>query len=515
MQKLITLLAAAVLLCAGAYAQQPHNASYPDDPAYKGVAEDMKGSVTKFSFNQSTVYPGTERDIWVYIPKQYDGKKPACLLLGMDGILFGATNVLDYLISSGEMPVTIGIFINPGLIKNADGKVVRYNRSNEYDRCDGKFASFLEKDIIPFVESQKTADGKAVKISAKAEDRAIYGASSGAIASFTVAWFRPDLFSRVYSSVGTYIPFRGGDNYPALIRKTEPKAIRIFLQDGLYDSWNPVFGSWYEENRLMESALDFAGYEMTYKWDRGHHNVAHGSKMFPDAMRWLWKGWPAAVKAGKSLSDCLPAILPAENNGWELVGNADGALFDREPRVLTSPSGTSFTAPRGGDIAAYPGWELLAESVPGTNWIRSYVLGADGGKLYGQDFYYIHRFAVTTEGCPQAEAGQYQEPLRPKGRKPARGMQPEPQPGVAPGYRMAFDVQGWLYVATELGVQVCDHNGRVRAILDLPAGPVSDLKYEGNVLSVIAGGKIWKRQMLNAGFDPATKGETPKSQGQG
>lgn len=485
MKKLISIFAGLVLIVVGAQGQQPHNAAYPDDPAYKGVSEDKKGSVTKFSFNESKVYPGTERDIWVYVPKQYDGQKPACLLLGMDGILFGATNVMDYLISTGEMPVTIGIFINPGVIKNAEGQVARYNRSNEYDRCDGKFAGFLENDIIPFVESQKTSDGKPIKISRKAEDRAIYGASSGAIASFTAAWFRPDLFSRVYSSVGTYIPFRGGDNYPALIRKTEPKAIRIYLQDGLYDSWNPVFGSWYEENRLMESALDFAGYEMTYKWDRGKHNVAHGTKVFPDAMRWLWKGWPAAVKAGKSLSDCLPAILPADNTGWEQVSAASSALFDKSPRKLKSPAGVQYVAPQGGDIAAYPGWGLLAESVPGTNWIRGYVLGDKGEKLYGQDFYYIHRFAVSTDG------------------------------DVAPGYRMAFDVQGWLYVATELGVQVCDHNGRVRAILDLPAGPVSDLKFEGNTLYVIAGGKIWKRQMLNAGFDPATVGVAPKSQGQG
>ena len=297
------MMVALLALPAGAQ-ELRHNAQYPDDPAFVPVADSLKGLILSGEFNDSKIYPATRREWKVYVPVQYDGTTPACLLVGLDGILFNATTVLDNLIASGEMPVTIGVFVQPGVSYDADGNVLRYNRSNEFDRTDGTFARFLETEILPMVERLVTPDGRPVRLSHNPDDRAITGASSSGICAFTAAWERPDLFHRVYSSVGTYVAMRGGNDYPAWIRKCEPKPLRIFLQDGMKDAWNPLFGEWWEQNLLMESALDFAGYEEIAHWDRGGHSIWHGTRMFPDAMRWLWKGWPTPVRQANRATTC-------------------------------------------------------------------------------------------------------------------------------------------------------------------------------------------------------------------
>ena len=185
----------------------------------------------------------------------------------MDGILYDATTVMDNLIASGEMPVTIGVFVNPGVVYDEDGVVVRYNRCKEFDSTDDTFAQFIEHEVLAIVEGMTTASGKRILLSQDANDRAITGASSGGIAAFSVAWNRPDKYSRVYTTVGTFVAMRGGNNYSNIVRKTEPKPLRIYMQDGWYDVWNPIFGEWFEHNLLMESAFNFAGYEIFHLWN--------------------------------------------------------------------------------------------------------------------------------------------------------------------------------------------------------------------------------------------------------
>ena len=244
-----------------------------------------KGTIVSFEHNHSNIYPGTERTVKVYVPQQYAGTKPACLLVCMDGILYDAAAKIDTLISRGDMPVTIGVFVEPGVVRDAAGEVVRYNRCREFDTVDGTWASFLEKEILPQVEGRRLDDGRVVHISGDANDRAITGASSGGICAFTAAWMRPDMFSRVYSAVGTFVAMRGGNELPAIVRKTHPKPLRIFLQDGEKDAWNALFGSWWEYNRLMMSALQFAGYEVDAAWDRGGHSIRYGTLAFNRAMK--------------------------------------------------------------------------------------------------------------------------------------------------------------------------------------------------------------------------------------
>ena len=315
--------------------QLKHNVKTPADPATIPLPQSERGTVLDTVMQDSKIYPSTRRRIQVFVPAQYDASNPACLVVGLDGNLFDAITVIGNLVKSGEMPVTIGLFVEPGVSYAPDGSVIRYNRSNEFDRINGEFASFLETEVLPMVESITLPDGKPLLISKNPADRAITGASSSGIAAFTVAWERPDLFSRVYSSVGTFVAMRGGNEYPALIRKHEPKRLRIFLQDGVNDTWNHIFGDWWEYNQLMSSALNFAGYEFDFKWDRGTHSIYYGTRAYPDAMRWLWRGWPAEIQKGKSMNGLLQSLL-VEGQEWQLAEELPEEVRKMERTVKTS-----------------------------------------------------------------------------------------------------------------------------------------------------------------------------------
>ncbi len=295
--------------------------------------------ILTFTFADSRLYPGTTRQVQVYVPDHYRADAPACLYVCLDGMRWNAEKIFDHLITAGEMPVTIGVFVQAGVIYSADGgRVLRHNRSFEFDRLDDRFARFLEEEILPAVEKLQTSDGRAVRLSRRATDRAIAGASSGGICAFTAAWHRPDLFNRVFSTIGTFVAMRGGDTYSALVRKTEPKPLRIFLQDGSNDTWNPLFGNWWTNNRQFEESLVFAGYEVNHAWGDGGHDHKHGTAIFPDVVRWLWAGWPEAPQAGASGNDLLQALLiPGES--WQVVND----LGSRRPQsLIASPDGDVF-----------------------------------------------------------------------------------------------------------------------------------------------------------------------------
>ena len=475
--RLVAMLSVALMLLAAAHlgAQQVHNAKYPKDPAFAPLQKSDMGETINFTMESSKIYAGTSREITVYVPKEYTGKEPACLLVCLDGVLFNAITVMQNLISSGEMPVTIGLFVQPGVIyarSGAQKRVQRYNRSNEFDRVDGTFARFLEEEVLPLVATLKCSGGQPILISSNPNNRAITGASSGAICAFSAAWFRPDLFRRVYSSVGTFVAMRGGNQYPWIIRKTEPKPLRIYLQDGVNDAWNPLFGEGWEANQLMESALDFAGYEIFFKWDRGGHSIKHGTALFPDAMRWLWRGWPAAVECGSSRNDMLQALLP-EQQAAQRSQPWQRCSLTAEERVLFEEACKSPLE------AISPGGWSKAVAQKGSMWIYSYTANNPGSPdtewENGLEFYYLHS---------------------------------------APN-QIAFDTEGNLYVASEIGIQGCDHNGRVRAILNGPKGSVERMLFIGNRLIVESGGELFCRELRAAGSRNPFEEQLPKSQGQG
>ena len=307
----------------------------PDSKVQPGVPQ---GELIKFEFGASKIFPGTTRDVIVYVPKQYDPAKPACVHVNQDGLQNNANVVFDNLIARGEVPVIIGVFVTPGVVPARDPATQQdhFNRSYEYDGLGDGYARFVLDELLPAVETKSTSDGRAIHLSHSGNDRSIGGQSSGGIAAFTAAWERPEAFSRVFSAIGSYPDLRGGLRYPGLIRKVEPKPIRVFLQDGENDQ-NIYGGDWWMANQTMERALVYSGYEVSHIWGHGTHSGNHAAAIFPDAIRWLWKDWPKPVKAGQlPLERIAPLFLPGED--WQLVGegykategpavNAKGEVF--------------------------------------------------------------------------------------------------------------------------------------------------------------------------------------------
>jgi enterochelin esterase family protein len=287
---LLSLLAAPVLAQQAAAPKQEVDEKKlyplgPDSQRQEGVP---KGTVTKWSW-KSNVFAGTDRDCWTYVPAQYDKDKPAAVMVFQDGGGYVSETgsyrvpvVFDNLIQKKKMPVTIGIFINPGNFPpEKEGQKPRSNRSFEYDTLSDQYVRMLVDEILPEV-------GKTYNLSKDAKDRAIGGASSGGICSFTVAWERPDQFSKVLSHVGSFTNIRGGHDYEARIRKTKPaKPIKVFLQDGSNDLDNE-FGNWPLANQQMYASLKYMKYDVKFVFGEGKHSGVHGGAILPESLEWLW-----------------------------------------------------------------------------------------------------------------------------------------------------------------------------------------------------------------------------------
>ena len=332
--------------------------------------EYIQGKIT-----DSKIYPGTENAFTVYVPAQYDPSKAACVLVKLDGLGGGDGTVLDNLIAKKDIPPMIGVGVVPGLIRTADGKdVLRFNRSYEFDSVNDHFPNYVLNELLPAVEKLTTRDGRPIHLSHDGNDRMTFGGSTGGIGSFTLAWERPDAFRRVYSIIGTFVSMRGGHEYPALIRKTDPKPIRIFLEDGSTDAWNPLFGSWYMANVNMEAALSFAGYDVQHIWGDHGHDGRMGTVIFPDVMRWLWRDWPKPLEPGRSQNDMLRSIQVAGED-WSAVGEAHEALSG----LASNQNGEVFYA----DSAAHTIYKLGADGtatafVRNTPVISGAAFGPDG-----------------------------------------------------------------------------------------------------------------------------------------
>ncbi|MGI6456592.1 MAG: alpha/beta hydrolase [bacterium] len=288
-----------LILLAGSMvqAQEPRvEVRYPLGPDSFRHDDVPRGKVTEHVWKESRVYPGTIRRYYVYVPAQYDSEKPAALMVFQDGHAYINENgdfrvpvVFDNLIHKGEMPVTIGVFVDPGhrkeqLPDEPGWNPPPENRSVEYDTLSPDYAEFLLTEILPEVY-------KEYNITDDPEGHAICGISSGGICAFTVAWERPDQFRKVLSHVGSFVNIRGGHNYPALIRKhKEVLPIRVFLQDGSNDLDNQ-HGNWSLGNKQMYAALKFRDYDVNFVYGEGGHNGNHGGAILPESLRWLWRDY--------------------------------------------------------------------------------------------------------------------------------------------------------------------------------------------------------------------------------
>ena len=290
MKTILRLLAGAVALLSVASESLIAFDDYKLGPDSQYNPNVPQGEVTKYTWDSSKIFPTTTRDYWVYVPKQYNATKPTAVMVFQDGGGYVRTNgeyrapiVFDNLIARKELPPIIGIFINPGQLPTAKPGDRPQNRSLEYDTVSDAYSRFLLEEIIPEV-------AKKYNLATNAESRAICGASSGGICSFSVAWHRPDQFSKVLSTVGSFTDIRGGYVYPFWIRKEPRKPIRVFLQDGANDLDNQ-FGNWPLANQTMAAALKFAKYDYQFVYGDGGHNGKHAGAILPEAIKWLWRDY--------------------------------------------------------------------------------------------------------------------------------------------------------------------------------------------------------------------------------
>ena len=300
----------------------------PDSRPQRGVP---KGAVHERVWRDSRIFPGATHEYWLYVPAQYDASRPACVAVFQDGWGYAdpegsmrAPTVFDNLIHKGDMPVTIGVFVNPGKKEQ-----VYDQRAVQYVPLDDKYARFLLEEILPQA-------GKEHNLAEEAAGRAICGMSDGGLCAFTVAWERPDAFSKVISHVGSFTRHRGGSEYPYLIRKTrgDPKPIRVFLQDGMNDL-NLAEGNWALANMEMASALMFARYDYRFEMGSGGHDLRHGGALFPETMRWIWRDHPGVRNAGAASSlDALEAVV----GRWQVETNVHGEPH-RAVLTIAAPNG--------------------------------------------------------------------------------------------------------------------------------------------------------------------------------
>ncbi len=266
---------------------QEENYEYgTDSERQEGVP---KGTVTKHVF-QSNIFDGTYREYYVYVPQQYQKENPAALMVFQDGHAyvkedgdFKVPIVFDNLIHKKEMPITIGIFVNPGHNSSElpENPFRASNRSWEYDELSDLYARFLIEELIPEVR-------KNYNLTTDPKMRAISGLSSGGICAFTAAWERPDYFYRVLSHIGSFTNIRGGHEYSSMVRRHAKRDIKVYLQDGAGDL-NNQYGNWWLANQQMASSLEFRKYDYTFVKGTGAHNGKHGGAILPEALRWLWK----------------------------------------------------------------------------------------------------------------------------------------------------------------------------------------------------------------------------------
>ena len=280
--------------------------------------EDLRrGRVENFTFAASKIFPGTARQVSVFIPAQYNGSTPACVYVKFDGYNAVEKNLLEQMIAAKEMPTTVGVFVRPGeLPPTIKGTLGRRNRDFEYDAMGDDNVRFLVEELLPDVA--KRFD---LKLSTSGNDRCIAGGSSGGIAAFNAAWERPEAFSRVYANSGSFVAFRGGHEFPALVRKFEARPIRAYLTTGMRDMENAA-GDWFLLDLEMDKALKFSGYDYSFRVVNGGH-VAGYYDYFREAMSYLWKDWPKPIQAGPSAPRVRDLILPDEP--WRLVA---GGLND-------------------------------------------------------------------------------------------------------------------------------------------------------------------------------------------
>jgi len=359
----------------------------PDSQPHPGVPQGTV--ITKLVLPPGKFYPGTPHHYALYIPARYDPARPTAFMVFLDGSGSLSNNVrvpvvFDNLIAKGELPPLIGIFVDPGVLPAlSDNDQNRFERVFEYDSLSPRFSRFLLEELIPAV-------ARKYNLSKNPDDRAISGVSTGAVGALMTAWNRPDQFHRVLSFIGTYVAMKGADSLPALIRKTEPKPIRVFLQDGHNDHivpgepWGTFYaGSWPINNQVMYEAFESAGYDAKLVLGSEGHNMKQGAAIMPDALRWLWRGYPEPITVHEPAAMGQPGWDPRgkvystvwADRPWQQVGGTYGPVSG----LVAGKDGSVYF----GDLAAGRIYRVDPEGKvslfrENTGGVKALAVGADG-----------------------------------------------------------------------------------------------------------------------------------------
>jgi iron(III)-enterobactin esterase len=277
-----------------------------DSRFYPGIARDVFGTVDPG--NPKTLVVDTHAQAWqraitVYVPAQYQPGKKAPFIVVHDGPKMGSPDttlphVLDNLIAQKRVPAMVAV-----IIQNGGGDAQGSERGLEYDTLSGKFAEFIEAEVLPKVE--KNYD---VTLTHDPDGRAVMGCSSGASAALTMAWFHPEWYHRVVSYSGTFVnqqwPFNpdtpGGawEYHTGIIANAKPKPIRIWMHVGDRDLFNPNvmrddMHDWVTANHRMAAVLKSKGYQYQYVFalDSGHCDRKVREHTLPQALEWVWRGY--------------------------------------------------------------------------------------------------------------------------------------------------------------------------------------------------------------------------------
>jgi gluconolactonase len=408
----------------GGVSQLPAGGSSPVDYSLgqdsQPHADVPHGTVTRHTLAPGKFFPGTPHNYQLYVPAQYEASRPAAYMIFLDGSGYAGDAVrvpvvLDNLIARHELPPMLAVFLDPGVMPAlSDQAQNRYERIFEYDSLTPRFANFLIGELVPEVAAS-------YNLSKDPNDHGIAGLSTGGVGAFVAAWNRPDQFRRVITWIGSFGNFRGADRLPGLIRRTEPRPIRVFMQTGRQDLVNYA-GSWYLENPRMAAALEFSGNDVRIELGEDGHSNRHGASMLGETLRWLWRDYPQPIVvgtpqpgAGRGIfaqlvprRDMVPvATAPPASRGGPpqnspaAAGRGAGprgavyALIDRD--TLWEQVGDTYKAPaspaldRDGHVyfADPPGNRIYKSDAAGhvtvfreqTNGARALRVGADG-RLY-------------------------------------------------------------------------------------------------------------------------------------
>ena len=557
----------ALLARAEEYIYTPDSSRQPNVP---------RGTVTAHTLTTSKVYPGTTHDYWVYVPAQYNAATPAAVMFFQDGRTFvneaGAFRVpivFDNLIHQGAMPVTIAILINPGTLPPlSSDQQPRFHRSHEYDAVTPLYARFLIEDMLPLV-------GNSYNLTKDPNLRAISGSSSGGNCSVNAAWERPDAFRRVLSLIAGFTHQRGALILPSQVRKFEGKPLRIFLQDGTgdvniqsnqdmiaaldqggYDA-KLVVGSEGHNSKhggpLLPEALRWVWRD--WKTPIAKPLKSFASRFVDQAVEWQpvsrGHGAPSslAVDAGgnvyfaDSAKRCLHKIdhasgavtvFRADTGAASLMFGPDGRLFATQParrrivaydatgreslvaanvaaqHLAVAPTGDVYFTDPGGrrvwrvdakggkhlvhegmvepsGLRLSPDHSLLQVADAATRWVWSFQMQPGGGLAHGIPFHRLEIEDEVANGQTRAGAAEFTP-----------------------------DSEGFLYVATRLGLQVSDPAGRTAAVLLKPEGnALASAVFGGpglDTLYVSAGDAIFRRPSRRSGVLPwkAVKPPVPR-----